>query len=82
MYGYNAGPPMAIPIYTVLPYCVIELHVHYTTLAHMYMYMYICMYLYCIQHIRTLVGTPSCRPMHSTRVFWSLKEARETKMVS
>ena len=21
--GYNAGPPMAIPIYTVLPYCVI-----------------------------------------------------------
>ena len=22
MYGYNAGPPMAIPIYTVLPYCV------------------------------------------------------------
>ena len=25
MYGYNAGPPMAIPIYTVLPYCVIRL---------------------------------------------------------
>ena len=24
MYGYNAGPPMAIPIYTVLPYCVIQ----------------------------------------------------------
>ena len=24
MYGYNAGPPMAIPIYTVLPYCVIS----------------------------------------------------------
>ena len=24
MYGYNAGPPMAIPIYTVLPYCVIH----------------------------------------------------------
>ena len=23
MYGYIAGPPMAIPIYTVLPYCVI-----------------------------------------------------------
>ena len=23
MYGYNAGQPMAIPIYTVLPYCVI-----------------------------------------------------------
>ena len=23
MYGYNAGPPMAIPICTVLPYCVI-----------------------------------------------------------
>ena len=22
MCGYNAGPPMAIPIYTVLPYCV------------------------------------------------------------
>ena len=22
MYGYNAGPPMAIPIYRVLPYCV------------------------------------------------------------
>ena len=21
MYGYNAGPPMAIPIYTVLVYC-------------------------------------------------------------
>ena len=23
MYGYNAAQPMAIPIYTVLPYCVI-----------------------------------------------------------
>ena len=23
MYGYNAGPPMAFPIYTILPYCVI-----------------------------------------------------------
>ena len=23
MYGYNAGPPMAIPIYTELSYCVI-----------------------------------------------------------
>ena len=23
MIGYNAGQPMAIPIYTVLPYCVI-----------------------------------------------------------
>ena len=22
MYGYNAGQPMAIPIYAVLPYCV------------------------------------------------------------
>ena len=22
MYGYNAEPPIAIPIYTVLPYCV------------------------------------------------------------
>ena len=27
MYGYNAGPPMAIPIYTVLPYCVIHIYV-------------------------------------------------------
>ena len=26
MYGYNAGPPMAILIYTVLPYCVIHVH--------------------------------------------------------
>ena len=25
MYGYNAEPPIAIPIYTVLPYCVIRL---------------------------------------------------------
>ena len=25
MYGYNAGQPMAIPIYTVLPYCVINI---------------------------------------------------------
>ena len=24
MYGYNTGPPIAIPIYTVLPYCVIR----------------------------------------------------------
>ena len=24
VYGYNAGQPMAIPIYTVLPYCVME----------------------------------------------------------
>ena len=24
MYGYNAEPPIAIPIYTVLPYCVIR----------------------------------------------------------
>ena len=23
IYGYNAGPPMAIPIYTVLLYCVV-----------------------------------------------------------
>ena len=23
IYGYNAEPPIAIPIYTVLPYCVI-----------------------------------------------------------
>ena len=23
MYGYNAEPPIAIPMYTVLPYCVI-----------------------------------------------------------
>ena len=23
-YGYNAGPPMAIPVYTVLPYCVMK----------------------------------------------------------
>ena len=23
MYSYNAEPPIAIPIYTVLPYCVI-----------------------------------------------------------
>ena len=22
MYGYNAEPPIAVPIYTVLPYCV------------------------------------------------------------
>ena len=33
MYGYNAGPPLAIPIYTVLPYCVIHaciiLYIHY-----------------------------------------------------
>ena len=28
MYGYNAGPPMAIPIYTVLPYCVIYMYIH------------------------------------------------------
>ena len=25
MYGYNAGQPIAIPIYTVLPYCVIHI---------------------------------------------------------
>ena len=24
MYGYNAEPPIAIPIYTVLPYCVMQ----------------------------------------------------------
>ena len=49
MYGYNAGPPTAIPIYTVLPYCVItvksgeviiiethefELHIHYNRVTH------------------------------------------------
>ena len=28
MYGYNAGPPMAIPIYTVLPYCVVYSQEH------------------------------------------------------
>ena len=32
MYGYNAGQPMAIPIYTVLPYCVIRVCI--------YMYVY------------------------------------------
>ena len=26
MYGYNAEPPIAIPIYTVLPYCVIYIY--------------------------------------------------------
>ena len=35
MYGYNAGPPMAIPIHTVLPYCVIPLlpiiRIHFQT---------------------------------------------------
>ena len=30
MYGYNAGQPMAIPIYTVLPYCVIHVEVQVT----------------------------------------------------
>ena len=33
-YGYNAGPPMAIPIHTVLPYCAIDVHTHTHTHAH------------------------------------------------
>ena len=43
MYGYNAGPPMAIPIYTVLLYCVIYTHtlVGKTRDCLCYMYMYI-----------------------------------------
>ena len=31
MYGYNAGPSMAIPIYTVLLYCVIVAKLHAPT---------------------------------------------------
>ena len=31
MYGYNAGQPMAIPIYTVLPYCVIYMYIVFGT---------------------------------------------------
>ena len=27
VYGYNVGTPMAIPIYTVLPYCVISMQI-------------------------------------------------------
>ena len=35
MYGYNAEPPIAIPIYTVLPYCVINRNVgKYRTIDH------------------------------------------------
>ena len=33
MCGYNAEPPIAIPIYTVLPYCVIVGYVHTFTAA-------------------------------------------------
>ena len=36
MYGYNAGPPMAIPIYTVLPYCVMEYPMACTNIAQIY----------------------------------------------
>ena len=36
MYGYNAEPPIAIPIYTVLPYCVI-----YTTTDMTTIYLYL-----------------------------------------
>ena len=41
MYGYNAGPPTAIPIYTVLLYCVTRSGwlVH-STVINVYMYMY------------------------------------------
>ena len=35
MYGYNAGQPMAIPIYTVLPYCVIIMQVIATKSIHL-----------------------------------------------
>ena len=31
MYGYNAEPPIAIPIYTVLPYCVIHFVIYSLT---------------------------------------------------
>ena len=30
MYGYNAEPPIAIPIYTVLLYCVIIIIIYYS----------------------------------------------------
>ena len=47
MYGYNAGQPMAIPINTVLPYCVIYTCIcTCTTYIYIYMYMYIYMYIY------------------------------------
>ena len=36
MYGYNAEPPIAIPIYTVLPYCVISL-IHCNSLVQMWL---------------------------------------------
>ena len=50
MYGYNAGQPMAIPIYTVLPYCVIQ--AYYTGL--LYMHICICTLL-CIDEIHKVV---------------------------
>ena len=42
MYGYNAGQPMAIPIYTVLPYCVITAVTHVqSTFSTSDMYMHV-----------------------------------------
>ena len=49
MYGYNAEPPIAFPIYTVLPYCVMynlkqtaytaRVDVHFSTYTHTCIYM-------------------------------------------
>ena len=46
MYGYNAGPPMAIPIYTVLPYCVMH---SYEPVCAVYALVHAVHYIYYLQ---------------------------------
>ena len=52
MYGYNAEPPIAIPIYTVLPYCVIPLHtVMSQCRSCIVSYCVVCMHAYQITYL-------------------------------
>ena len=41
MYGYSAEQPIAIPIYTVLPYCVIEQNVQEDLLVHSILFLFL-----------------------------------------
>ena len=61
MYGYNAGPAMAIRIYTVLPYCVIAsikvVFISYSSnhvCRHMYVRM--CIFFFCSNRFCVHIG--------------------------
>ena len=50
MYGYNAEQPIAIPIYTVLPYCVIIIVLFSVRVVHFFLLLFIY-FLHCLLSI-------------------------------